>query len=411
MSEKQEIIQGSIENYIYVSDESLYKVAKLETDSDEIIIVGNFPMLEEKLVYEFVGVFKEHAKYGRQFVVSSYTKSKNFNVEGLISYLSSDKFVGIGPKLATNIVEELGVDCIDKILKDENVLDTVYQMTPARKAIVSLVLKENYANEQVFIRLYSFGLSNKMVHRLYEVYGVAAANRIEENPYCLIYDVDGFGFKKSDQLALQLGFEENDPLRLQEALRYTLNAVCYQQGFTFLTETQLLNSALGLLNNNPNISITEMKAGLQKMVEDEKIVQENERYFDTVLYKAEISCANRILKIKDRKFSPFSKEEMKQTIKEVEKDLSITYTDLQFEAILNALGNKLSIITGGPGTGKSTIINGILRAYAKLNKLVFPCDELDMKVGMMAPTGRAAKRMTEVTHFKATTIHKALGYN
>ena len=410
--DNKEILIGSIDHYIFMSEDSLYKVALVVTEDDEeVLIVGSFPVLEEGLNYEFVGFYKEHPKYGRQFSVSSYAKSQNFTKDGLIAYLSSEKFFGIGPKLASNIVDELGLDCIEKILKDDSVLDKVYQMTKSRKEVISTVLKENYANEQVFIRLYGYGLSNTMVYRLYEVYGIDAANIVEENPYILIYEVEGFGFKKTDQLALRLGFKENDLLRLKEALRYTLNAVCYQQGYTFLTENQLINSSLGLLQNNPIITYDDMKYALDDMVNDGKIIKEEDRYFDCVLHKAEVRLSGRIRKSKDFKFKPFSKEKIKDALIKVQSKLNITYTDLQCEAIINALSNKLSIITGGPGTGKSTIINGVLHCYAILNDLVFPCDELDMKVVMMAPTGRAAKRMTEVTNFKASTIHKALGYN
>lgn len=412
MEEKKEVLIGAIDHYIYTSDDSLYKVAKIITqEDDEVLIVGNFPPLEEGLNYEFVGVYKEHPRYGRQFSVSSYTKSQSFTYEGLINYLSSEKFYGIGPKLATNIVDELGLNCIEKILNDENILDNVYQMTSARKQVIISVLKENYANEQVFIRLYGFGLTNTMIYRLYDIYGVKAANIVEENPYILIYDVEGFGFKKSDQLALRLGFKEDDFLRLKEALRYTLNTICYQQGFTFLTEGQLINSSLNLLKNSELISYDDLKLALDELVNDEKVILEDDKYFDPLLYKAEVRCANRIKKMSSFKFKPYSKKKIEEAIDKVQNDLDIIYTDLQIEAITNALMSKLSIITGGPGTGKSTIINGILHVYAILNDLVFPCDDLDMKVLMMAPTGRAAKRMTEVTRFKASTIHKALGYN
>lgn len=406
-----EIIYGSIDSYIYKSEDSLYKVARVKTKKEEIVIVGSFIELEEGLEYEFVGEFIEHSRYGKQFKVESYTRSNSFSKDGLIAYLSSEKFFGIGQKLAKNIVEQLGLDCIQKIMDNPDVLDEVSQITEAKKKVVVETLKLNYATESVVIKLYSYGLTNKMVYRLYDAYGTEAAIRIEDNPYSLIYDVEGFGFKKSDALALKLGFEENDMLRLREAIRYTLNTVCYQQGYTFLTSRQLLNSSYILLGNNPMILMEDLSKALENLVQNEKIIQEDDRYFDPLLYKSEIRCAEAIQKLKKHHTREFSKDKIKASIQDVQKDLSITYTDLQEEAIYKALSSKLSIITGGPGTGKSTIINGILRSYAILNHLTFPCDELNYKVMMMAPTGRAAKRMTEVTNFKATTIHKALGYN
>lgn len=406
-----EVIQGSIDSYIYKSEDSLYKVARVKTKDKEIIIVGSFIELEEGLEYEFVGETIKHAKYGEQFKVESYTRSNSFSEDGLIAYLSSEKFFGIGQKLAKNIVEELGIDCIQKIMDEPSVLDSVKQMNETKKKVIVETLKQNYATEQVVIKLYSYGLTNKMVYRLYDAYGTEAAMRIEDNPYSLIYDVEGFGFKKSDALALKLGFIENDPLRLREAIRYTLNTVCYQQGYTFLTSRQLLNSSYMLLGSNPLISMDELSKALANLVQNEKIIQDEDRYFDPLLYKSEIRCAEAIQKLKKHYTREFKPDKIKEAIKIVQQDISITYTDLQEEAIYKALTNKLTIITGGPGTGKSTIINGILRSYAILNNLTFPCDTLDYKVTMMAPTGRAAKRMSEVTNFKATTIHKALGYN
>ena len=407
-----QIIYGSIDSYVYKSDDSLYKVAKIFTkDKKEVIIVGSFIELEEGLEYEFVGSFVEHSKYGKQFKIESYTRTNSFSKEGLISYLSSDKFFGIGPRMAKYIVDELGTDCITKILENPDVLDQIKQMSEPKKKVIVETLKVNYAQEQVVIKLYSFGLTNKMVYRLYDIYGTEAAVRIEENPYSLIYDVDGFGFRKSDDLAMRLGFQENDPLRLREAVRYTLNTVCYQQGYTFLTSTQLLNSSYSLLKHNPLISMKDLEAALVNLVQNEKIVVDEDRYYDPILYKSEVRCAEAIQRLQKQYTKEYSDEKIKAAIENVQKDISITYTDLQQEAIYKALKNKLTVITGGPGTGKSTIINGILRSYAILNKLTFPSDELDSKIIMMAPTGRAAKRMSEVTRFKATTIHRALGYN
>ena len=406
-----EIIKGRISSYIYKSEDSLYKIAKIISNNDEVTITGSFMELEEGLEYEFVGEFVDHAKYGFQFKIESYTKTNSFTKEGLIAYFSSDKFHGIGTRLATKIVEILGEDCIEQIMEDPECLDVIPKLQPAKKEVIIEVLRDNYATESVYVKLFGFGLTPKMIHRLMEVYGLEAAIRVENNPYSLIYDIEGFGFKKSDNLAMTLGFKENDFLRLKEAMRYTLNTVCYQQGYTFLTKEQLVNSAHLLLQSNPIISLEDLGLALEDLVNNSFIVKEEDRYFDSALHKSEVKCAERIKKLKNKKVSLHKVEDIKEAIKEVELDLDIHYTDLQKEAIVKALSNKLTIITGGPGTGKSTIINGIIRCYAKLEDLVFPCDDLDYKICMMAPTGRAAKRMNEISNFKARTIHKTLGYN
>ena len=409
--EEKVVVTGSITRYIYSSSDSLFKVCAItQEDGKELIITGSFPMLEDGLNYEFVGKMKNHPKYGTQLAVESYAKSKSFTRDGLIHYLSSDKFYGIGPKLATNIVDELGLDCINIILENPEELNKVNGLTKAKSQVLVEVLKQNYANEQVYIRLYGFGLTAKMIEKLIASYGTAAQNVIEEDPYRLIYDVDGFGFKKCDALALNLGFKLNDERRIKAALIYTLNTVCYQQGFVFLTSEQLINSAASLLGNDSNISQNEFQSAVDYLIENKKIVYEDDRLFDSYLYSCERICASRLVNINDTKIDYFDKNKVADALDYVEKLLNIKYTPLQKEAIINAITNKISIITGGPGTGKSTILNGILRVYALLNKLDIFSDEMDYKCLLVAPTGRAAKRMSEATNMKATTIHKALGY-
>ncbi len=407
----KEVVVGYITNYIYSVPDSLYKVCVLTTlDKEEITIIGNFPKLEDGLIYEFVGVRKVHIKYGEQFFVESYAKSNSFTKEGLIHYLSGEKFYGIGEKTAENIVEVLGLDCIHIILNDPKRLDEVKGLTLSKKEMLERVLKENYDSEQVFIRLYGFGLTPKMVQRLYDVYGVQAANKIEENPYCLIEEVEGFGFKKCDALALNMGFKREDPLRIRSAILYTVSAVCYQQGFTFLTMEQTIHSVLNLLGDS-EISSLNIENEISYLRDSGKLKVEEDRIFESNLYFFETKCAEKLLKLSKGGKENFKKERLKESLKDIEKLLNITYTPQQKEAILEALANKLSIITGGPGTGKSTILNGILTLYAKMHNASLSDDVMQYKILLVAPTGRAAKRMSEATHFKASTIHKALGYS
>jgi len=408
---EKEVIVGYISNYIYTSNDSLYKVCRLVTqDDDEIIIVGNFPRLEDGLNYEFVGVMKEHPKYGEQFFVESYAKSQSFTKEGLIHYLSSEKFHGIGPKLASNIVKELGLDCINIILDNPDELDKVYGLTKGKKEILIETLKNNYASEQVFIRLYGFGLTPKMIHRLYEYYGDKAANIIEENPYCLISDVEGFGFKKCDALAINLGFLLDDPRRICAAITYTLTFICYQYGYAFVTKEQLVNSVKNLLGEESVVSNEVLDKCIDKLVSDNKLIIEADRYFEPNLYRSEIKLSEKLIKLNQTTGEKYADDKIKEALDFVEANMSISYTPLQKEAIINALSHKLSIITGGPGTGKSTILNGILNIYARVNNMSVVDDKMQYKVLLVAPTGRAAKRMMEITRFKASTIHKALGY-
>ena len=408
--EEKTIITGMIDNYIFESSDSLYKVCELLLDdNDTVIIVGYFPRLDEGLSYEFSGYYKEHQKYGKQFVVESYAKSESINKTGLLNYLSSGKFYGIGPKIAEAIIDKLGLECIKIILDDESKLEGIPGLTKPKREALYEALKTNYKEEQCYIQLYGFGLSSKMVSRLFDKYGADAANKVLENPYRLITDVDGFGFKKSDNLALNLGILPTDIKRIKAAIIYTLNYVCYQNGYTYLTKEQLINSAMGLLNN-PDLQKASFIEALDDLITEKKLINEDDHIFDSVLYYAEVKLKDRILKLNEVK-TKFSKDEVKKALEYVKDLIKIDYTPLQEEAIVKSLSNKLSIITGGPGTGKSTILKGILLTYAKLLD-VSPADDIfSMKVLLVSPTGRAAKRMAEASGFKAQTIHKALGYN
>ena len=404
-------VTGEVISYVYEKEGNNYRIARIKTDKDKYLtIVGYFPHLEEGLSYEFVGTMRRHINYGEQLAVETYSRLNSFTVSGLIEYLSSDKFFGIGKKLATTIVDTLGTNCLNDIMKDPSILDDIPKLTKEKKDKLVDMIKANYESERTYIRLYEFGLTIKMIERLISVYSLDAANKVEEDPYRLIYDIEGFGFKKSDALAFNMGMSLSDPRRVRAAIGYTLNNVCFQYGFTYLTKEQLFNSAKKLLEANPNILDSDYMDAIDKMIEEGKIVLDDNRYFDSYLYKCEKKLAKRIKnmaverQINDRK-------KIIDTLAYIEDLIKIKYTDMQKEAVINALTSKLSIITGGPGTGKSTIINAILHCYAKLNNLSLSDDEMNDRVLMAAPTGRAAKRMSEITHFKASTIHKALGYN
>lgn len=402
-------ITGHINNYVFESDS--YRVCNVvKTDGKKITVVGYFPHLDEGLEYDFTGKIKNHLNYGEQFYLESYSKSATFTKDGLISYLSSDKFPGIGEKIAEEIVEKLGLDCIDMIIKRPGVLDDIESMTNVKRKNLVKLLKENVKMEKSYIKLMEFGLSMKMTERLIEIYGADALGKIEEDPYRLIYEVDGFGFKKSDALAMNLGFKINDIKRIKASIAYTLNFVCYQQGFTFLNKEQLILSTKKLLDNNPAITDDIYENALVELEKEKKIISEENRYFDFSLYKNECDLAKRVKAILKHPV-PYSLKSCEDALDYVSKNISITYTPLQKEAIINSLSNSLSIITGGPGTGKSTILKGILDCYAYLNNSSLSDDLMSEKILLVSPTGRASKRMTETTKFKASTIHRALGYN
>ena len=410
MEKELQKISGEIINYIYENEDSMYKVAKLMQDENEIIITGAFPHLDEGLIYDFVGYYNDNPKYGKQFYVESYAKSNSYTKTGLINYLSSDRFYGVGKVTATEIVDKLGLDCINLILNDMDLLLSIKGITKAKAMLIYDSLAKGTLEEEIYIKLYSFGLTSKMVSKLFETYGTKALNIIEENPYILINDVEGFGFRKSDDLALRLGISKTANIRIDAAILYTITNICYSYGFTFLTYNQLINSTIKLFSDD-DIKNELIEDSIARLIDNKKLIYEDDRIYDYSLYKAENNIKTKLVNINKNKDNINKKEDVINALNYVEELLNISYTPQQKEAIILSLSSKLSVITGGPGTGKSTILKGIIHTYAKLNNLSLSDDLLSYKVLMASPTGRAAKRMHDASSFNASTIHKALGYN
>ncbi len=404
---QEETINATYIQSIFISDDSTFKVALVKTDDDKTITIsGNFMPLEEGLNYEFKGFYRNHPKYGKQFVVSEVNKASNSKL-GLINYFSSEKFKGIGNKIASEIVKKLGENAIEKILENESVLDGIPNLSKGKKDLFVATLKQSELLNTIYTTLYSYGLTSKMIHKLVENYELKTLEIIRENPYRLIYELDGFGFQKSDKIALQSGIKKDNPIRIKEAILYSLQEECYGAGNIFILLDELIESASKLLD-------LEIKYDYKKIINDlatenRLILQEN-RVYPLKLFKAEDNVARRLREIFETKSrKEYSKEELNLAYQYASDRMKINYTPLQKEAIMQVFSEKISIITGGPGTGKTTLVKGILEAYSKLTKKDLDSDEFG--VLLIAPTGKAAKRLRESTNYDASTIHKALGYN
>lgn len=410
--DEEVVIKGILDKYLFISSDSLYKVARIDTKKGEVIIVGEFQPIEENREMEFHGVWKENDKYGEQLYIKSINPVKEMSAMGLVNYLSSGEFKGIGKKTAMRIVKALGRKTLEKILKNPDCLKDIEGVNEDKAQMVYKILKRNEEIQKSYVELYDLGLSTKMVAKMIEVYGTDAAKVIRSDPYRLIHDVEGFGFKKSDLIAMSLGIDPNSLNRITEAIMHTLTLICFQQGFTFLYKNQLINSTELLLNQTEKPVAKELISdGVSYLIEHKRIVCEDERIFEPSLYEAEICLSKIILKMKQTGFKTYDESKLKEKLEIVEKELGIKYTENQFKTIYSVMNNNLNIVTGGPGTGKTTIIKGILYLSAYIDNLNVDSDKFKEKVVLMAPTGRASKRMAEATKFKAQTIHKTLGYN
>jgi exodeoxyribonuclease V alpha subunit len=398
-------VRGKIKNYVFHNDENSYSIARLITeDLKTVTIVGYFPVVSEDMTYEFSGTWVKHNTYGEQLKVESFKKCEQQSKSGLISYLSSPFFHGIGPKTAEKIVDLLGVDAIQLITKDKTVLKEI-GLSAIRIEKFYQQLIENQTNEHILVALYGYELSGKLAMKLLNKYQMLTLEKLEENPYRLIDDLEGIGFIKADEIARKFHIAKDDPRRIRAAILYAIEQIAYQNGDLYLTREQLENDAYQALGD-----VMDLTSAIQSLMDEKRLVLEENRYYLSMTYYTEIGLAEKMKELMGKPvISDIDYIETLLDATEIQKN--ITYTDVQKEAIVTALTQRFTIITGGPGTGKTTIIDGLLDVYRKYHQLNFKNPAIYEKIGLMAPTGRAAKRMKELLDMDAKTIHRHLGFS
>lgn len=395
---------AKIDRYIFRNDENAYTIAKVITKDDiEEIIVGYLPMLMEDTFYEFTGEWINHDKYGHQFKIESFKKSELQSVDGLISYLSSSLFFGIGPVTALKIVDLLGTDAIKKIIEDPNVLNPL-KFSSEKKKRLQAELIENEFNEYSLVKLYSYNIGGKTAMKIIDTYGMFAIEKLEENPYDLIADITGIGFIKADEIAENVGITKDDPKRIKAAILYAFELYANSRGDLYITKDLLFKQTLAILKIDVNL-----EEFLNELILIDEVILEEDRYYLKHAYNIEVSLANEIKRI-NQGYTDIEVDYVESLLNIIEIQNAIEYTNLQRAAIINSLTNKVAIITGGPGTGKTTIIAAILEIYSQYYKINLSNENSYYRIALMAPTGRAAKRMEEVLDFPAKTIHRHLGF-
>jgi exodeoxyribonuclease V alpha subunit len=401
-----ETIIGKVKNYVFHNEENSYSIARITNESDEIItIVGYFPIVSEDIMYEFTGSWVKHNSYGDQFKIESFKKCEEQSASGLISYLSSSFFHGIGPKTAEKIVNHFGNDSIRIILNDKKVLKEV-GLTAIRIEKFYQQLIENQTNEHILVALYGYNLSGKLAMKLLGKYQMLTLEKLEENPYRLIDDIEGIGFIKADEIASKLSIPKDDLRRIKAAIIYAMQYIAYQNGDVYLTKEQVENYAASVLGDGLDLT-----TAIDHLIEEKRIIIEEDRFYLSLSYFTEISLAEKVIELTESSAVIYDMNYLTTLLDAVEIQKNMQYTQVQKEAILKALSSPISIITGGPGTGKTTIIDGLLEVYRIYNKLNYKNPLIYEKIALMAPTGRAAKRMKELLDMDAKTIHRHLGYS
>ena len=329
--------------------------------------------------------------------------------------MSGKQFTGIGKKTAEKIVDKLGTDAINKIIADPHVLDELKLRKTIKDSLVDN-LRANQGMDQIIIGLNDLGFGANLSSAIFDKYGEETLHIINENPYQLAAEIDGISFNRADQVAQKLGIATDDSRRIDAAIIQTLDDLTMETGDTFTTTKPLLQQTIQLLaqGSGGRVSTDLIANQIVELEKNQEISYADEKIYPTALYNAEWQIADHLhrLLIVDQEKVPATTIE--KTVTKVADQSGITYDQVQKEAIKTALNSKVMLLTGGPGTGKTTIIKGIVASYAKIHDLSLDVNEYKEKsfpVLLAAPTGRAAKRMSEATDLPASTIHRLLGLN
>jgi len=417
-----EVIKGVVTKVVYYDESSGFGIIKIKLDfkdkdvvkyreilfSNILTVLTNFdrrPILDEE--FQFTGDF-ETSSYGLQLRAKSYERLNEKTKEGVITYLSSEYFPGIGKAIATRVFDALGKDCLQLITKDRSSLDKV-DITETQKNTIYENLLINQTNEKQLVDLLNLGITLNLATKIIKTLGFKGYDTIKENPYHLIDLIHGIGFIRADNIAMSMGIKKDNPKRLKALIIYVLNNYLNSEGNTYISGNDLYIAAIKIANDGEQILNKDNYLELiDELVNDKKIVlDEDKNVFDYETYLCEYSLARLIHQFLQNGNTEYKDKNLSQVLSLVMAKNDIEYTELQLEAIKKAIMEPIVIITGGPGTGKSTIIKGIIDTYIQM----FDGSELIRdRIGLVAPTGRASKRLKEVTKHNAMTIHRLLGY-
>ncbi|TCT27081.1 ATP-dependent DNA helicase (RecD/TraA family) [Melghiribacillus thermohalophilus] len=379
-------------------------------EEKEIVVKGYFRPLEPGDRFTFFGQLRIHPRFGIQYDVFTYKKELPKTKDSLIRFLSSDLFQGIGKRTAEKIVNHLGENAIERILSDPSVLDQIPGFPDKKIQSFVQALRENQGFEQTVVNLSKYGIGLKLAQKMYRLYHEETVQKLEEDPYQFVFDIEGFGFRRADEIGSMLNLPRNHPMRIRAGCLYVLHKWA-QDGHVYAPLEQLRQELQLLLNEREeSIRFDEISQIITELSEENFLVIEESRVYMPSLYFAEEGVASQIKRISGN--SPettFQEAEILKVIGQIEEQEGLSYGEEQYEAIKEALHAKVMILTGGPGTGKTTVIKGIIDAYCLLNNIDQEARKKEFLLA--APTGRAAKRMAEATGLKAQTIHRLLGWS
>ena len=410
----EEYIIGSVRRIIYRNDNGyivgVFKVKDASTSFEflkdrTLSFTGYFHELDIDDNYKFTGNIINHPKYGEQFNVEFYEKVIPEENDSIVEFLSGGTFKGIGEKTAEKIVNILGDDAIKMIIENPSNLMLVPGISKKQIDTLHNGLIEYSNSYDVILKLNDMGFISRDSMTVYNKYKSNTLNIIDENIYRLIEDIKDFTFKKIDSIALKQEYKKDDKRRVNAAIITTMEELCNTIGHCYLHIDMIYKYTVMCLGSN--ISQEYFIECLNTLILDIKVIKIDEKYYLRSMWDAEENIVNRVTSLNNKK--DLKLENLDSLIEELEKSKGITYNEEQKDAIKKSVIKNFLIITGGPGTGKTTIISSIIDLYKRVHKLTY--EELLKEVVVLAPTGRASKRLTEKSLFPASTIHSFLKWN
>lgn len=393
-----EVISGYVEHIIYRREENGYTVFQLNSEDGEVTCVGNFNFIGDGELLEVKGEYTTHQIYGHQLQVKEYKLKEPEDLLSIERYLGSGAIKGIGIRLAGRIVRKFKEDTFRIIEEEPERLVEIKGISERMAREIAIQVEGKKEMRQAMIFLQKYGISTALAAKIYKAYGMEIYRVIEENPYRLADEIEGIGFRTADAIASRAGIQVDSEFRIQSGILYTLLQATVE-GHIFLPEEELIRRTSGLLG----IQIDEIADHLQNLAIDRKIIVREKdgvrRVYASNYYHLELNTARMLHDLS----VPYETDEvlLEHRLQKLEETTRLQLDEMQREAVKEAVRNGVFILTGGPGTGKTTTINMMIQ--------YFESEGMDILLG--APTGRAAKRMTEATHYEARTIHRLLEVN
>ena len=393
-------LEGSIEHVIYSNEDNGYAICDMAIADDEIVtIVGTLPMIAAGDNLAVYGKWIHNPKYGRQFSVSQYERMMPADTASILRYLASGAIKGIGPKTAMRIVEEFGEDTFDVIENHPDWLSEIKGISRKSAREISERFREQAGMRSVmmFFRNY-FGAA--VTIRIYKRWGSASVDIAKKNPYRLCNEIDGIGFERADSMASELGVTKDNFDRIMSGIRYVLTQNAIQNGHSCLPEDKLIEATVQLLGVSREGTQEAIAALLKNGTLRYTLSEDTRMIYDAVSYDAEKFIAEKLVLL-DRMSSAISLPDIDRFIEREEAQNGLTYASKQKQAISDALRYGVMVLTGGPGTGKTTVVKALIHIF----------DSMGFDIALAAPTGRAAKRLSESTSREAKTVHRLLEMN